>query len=365
MFVTLSRKPAALAFIGPLLVAASAFAFAEGRPADAILRDYDAAELPKFERERRDEPGYVERFRKSYIEAQNRRDELAWELFQAAPEHKRVPALLLQRWQDRMIEPVSAEATAREIDRALPRFTDPKQARDARFLRVVAIITKNHEHPRDSLPDLDQFIRDDPRDPRGATLLNGFASTVKDMAFKTELLRRLVAEYPKTSAARDAENYLNLAKKIGKPFSLAFDDAVKGTHHSIEGLKGKVVVLDFWATWCGPCVAEMPRMKKLYAEFHDKGVEFIGVSLDEPKQNGGLDKLKEFVAKHEIPWPQYYQGNGWESEFSSGLGINAIPRLFLVDADGKLAEIEARGKLETLLPKYLARAKGETATGGK
>ena len=144
---------------------------------------------------------------------------------------------------------------------------------------------------------------------------------------------------------------------IGQPFVLAFEDAIKGSEVSIEGLKGKVVVIDFWATWCGPCVAEMPKMKELYAKYKDQGVEFIGVSLDQSKDKGGLDSLKSFVAKNKIEWPQYYQGNFWQSEFSSAWHVNSIPCVFLVDADGNLASTDARGKLETLIPEYLAKAK--------
>lgn len=120
-------------------------------------------------------------------------------------------------------------------------------------------------------------------------------------------------------------------------------------------LRGKVVVLDFWATWCGPCVAEMPKMKALYQEYRGQGVEFIGVSLDQPRDKGGLDKLKAFVEKNEIAWPQYYQGDGWESEFSSSWEINSIPAVFVIDREGNLHSVDARGKLETMIPELLKK----------
>ena len=150
---------------------------------------------------------------------------------------------------------------------------------------------------------------------------------------------------------------------IGKPFELEFADAITGSTVSIKNLKGKVVVVDFWATWCGPCVGEMPHMKGLYAKYRDQGVEFIGVSLDQPKENGGLDKLKKFVKDNEIAWPQYYQGNYWDSEFSCSWGINAIPCIFVVDTEGKLHSIDARGKLEKMIPELLTKKAAHAGAG--
>ena len=99
-------------------------------------------------------------------------------------------------------------------------------------------------------------------------------------------------------------------------------------------------------------------MKQLYAKYRGQGVEFIGVSLDQPMEQGGLDKLKTFVKEHEISWPQYYQGNGWESEFSRSWGINSIPRVFVVAPGGKLHSVDARGKLDSIIPELLPSRAG-------
>ena len=131
---------------------------------------------------------------------------------------------------------------------------------------------------------VDEFIALDPKDARGAELLTALVSKyIVSPDTKTALTDRLTANYTDSSKSASTTEKQPESEAVGKPFALEFMDAISGSPVSIQRLKGKVVVVDFWATWCGPCVAEMPKMKSLYAEYKNKGVQFIGVSLD---QNG-------------------------------------------------------------------------------
>lgn len=136
---------------------------------------------------------------------------------------------------------------------------------------------------------------------------------------------------------------------VGKPLTLKFN-AVDGSPVDLDKLHGKVVLVDFWATWCGPCMKEVPNVVAAYAKYHAKGFEIIGISLDQNK-----DTMLKVAAEKGMTWPQYFDGKGWKNEVSTAFHIKAIPAMWLVDKNGIVATADARENLDGDIAQLLAK----------
>ncbi|MFA6133133.1 MAG: TlpA disulfide reductase family protein [Phycisphaerae bacterium] len=214
--------------------------------------------------------------------------------------------------------------------------------------------TAGKVEPNEVASAIDAFVaRYDSTPYKARSLAMGalLARTGGQDAQADKMLDLLQKDYAQDEEIRSFLRMAGRSPDVGSPF-VAQLTKLDGSKLNLPGdMMDKVYVVDFWATWCGPCVAELPHMKDVYAKYQPKGAEFVGISLDTADSR---DKLEKFIKDEQIPWIQTFSGASWADPTSSKYGVQSIPAVWVIGRDGKVISSNARETLETILDKALA-----------
>lgn len=190
-----------------------------------------------------------------------------------------------------------------------------------------------------------------------------YLEVLKDREKAIIELKRLAKDFPETEIGKNAPTVIarmqtqaekeKVARSLvpGSQFPEFEEMDIAGKPVSIKGVKARAILIDFWATWCGPCRAELPNVKAAYDKYHSKGFEIIGINLDED-----MAALTSFLKRQDMTWPQHSDGKGWEGKLVGQYGVVGIPATFLLDGNGKIIAKDLRGpELEEALEKLLGK----------
>ncbi len=203
------------------------------------------------------------------------------------------------------------------------------------------------------LESLEKFASDHPESPDASEAMlqlgmgNEFAGETE---VATKWYRKLATDFPDSLAGPKAAGAIRRLDSIGKAIPLA-GKSLDGSPLDLRSYRGKVVVVQYWATWCGPCKDDMKKLAELYAKYNRNGFEVIGVNLDSSN-----DLAKAYVTQQRIPWKILADGDGLDGRLANEMGVNTLPLMLLVDGEGKVVSrslyiTEVEDELKRLLTK--------------
>jgi len=161
----------------------------------------------------------------------------------------------------------------------------------------------------------------------------------RDYKAAKEVINALIKDHPGFRGKRQAEAMLKKIAMFDRPAPDFTTKDLAGNVVKLSGFKGKIVLLDFYAGWCGPCRTEMPNLVKLYAKYKDRGFEIVGISLD-----ASAAKAKDYAKSAGITWTATWQApGGWKTPIVGQYGVRGIPATFLIDKEGRIMQAGLRG----------------------
>ncbi|MFQ6048103.1 MAG: TlpA family protein disulfide reductase [Phycisphaerae bacterium] len=256
-------------------------------------------------------------------------------------------------------------ALQQEAERLLAGQVSPAVAAHAAYWRLHCLLVKKRqdlqastklsttqraEQYRDfALQQLGRYVNSYPKSEFSPQMLEALFTAAQrkgDQDATARYAAHLHKHFPDHAITKAIDGRLRRQNGVGKPFKLAFTSTA-GQKIDLQQMPGKVILIDFWASWCPPCRVAMPKLKALYQKYHPKGLEIIGVSLDRSRTD-----MDAYLKTAKLPWPIFFDTKATE-ELARAWGIEAIPTYFVIDKRGLLRSTDAGGKLDELVPKLL------------
>jgi thiol-disulfide isomerase/thioredoxin len=201
------------------------------------------------------------------------------------------------------------------------------------------------------LDELKHFVEKYPKAPDAAEAMLQMGIADEFSGEEKQALARytaIVTDFPESASAKKARGAARRLESVGKPLALA-GTAIDGKPVAIESLRGRPVLVHYWATWCEPCKVDIAQIRELYAKYGPKKFAVVGIALDSNKS-----ELAKFLAAKPIPWPQLHEAGGLDGRLAEELGVLTLPTMILIDADGKVVDrnlviTDLEKKLDSLL----------------
>ena len=201
------------------------------------------------------------------------------------------------------------------------------------------------------LEELKQFVEKYPKAPDAAEAMLQMGIADEFSGEERQALARytaIVTDFPESPSAKKARGAARRLESVGKPLALS-GTAIDGKPVAIESLRGRPVLVHYWATWCEPCKVDIAQIRELYAKYGPKKFAVVGIALDSNKA-----ELAKFLAAKPIPWPQLHEAGGLDGRLAEELGVLTLPTMILIDADGKVVDrnlviTDLEKKLDSLL----------------
>jgi thiol-disulfide isomerase/thioredoxin len=223
---------------------------------------------------------------------------------------------------------------AKEFDETI--VYSGKGAKESNFLAQKALSDEKFEMELEGLLEKDEATFKAALDAKASEDIAKLAGEGLDEKLVSVLKPRIAQE---GMMLTQLYNQKAAAKKVEGTLAPTFDyENHKGGKTKLEDLRGKYVYIDVWATWCGPCRAEIPHLKKVEEKYHGKNIEFVSISVDVDKDH---EKWQKFVTDKQLGGIQLFADKNWTSDFIKAFGINSIPRFLLIDPNGKVVKADA------------------------